>query len=140
MKCGFALAAKAVIVNDDRILILKRSEKEMKGSYLNKNEQWDLPGGSVHFHENSLEGLLREISEETSVNVRILKPIRVFDVIKNQVHMTIITYVCQYRGGDVILSEEHDEYYWLTVKEAEEMQLPKWMIKDMKMALSEIKK
>ena len=47
MRSGFALAAKAVIVNGDKILLLRRSKKEMEKSFLNKYEVWDLPGGSV---------------------------------------------------------------------------------------------
>ncbi len=139
MRSGFALAAKAVIVNGDKILLLKRSKKEMEKSFLNKYEVWDLPGGSVRFCEKCTEGLLREISEETSVKVKIIKPLRIFDVIREQVHMTLCTYLCVYKGGKVILSEEHDSYYWLTVKEAEEMKVPNWMIKDMKRALQELK-
>lgn len=139
MRSGFALAAKAVIVNGDKILLLRRSRKEMEKSFLNKYEVWDLPGGSVRFCEKCTEGLLREISEETAVKVKIIKPLRIFDVIREQVHMTLCTYLCVYKGGKVILSEEHDSYHWLTVKEAEEMKVPNWMIKDMKRALQELK-
>ena len=89
MRSGFALAAKAVIVNGDKILLLRRSKKEMEKSFLNKYEVWDLPGGSVRFCEKCTEGLLREISEETSVKVKIIKPLRIFDVIREQVHMTL---------------------------------------------------
>ena len=140
MSCGFALAAKSVFVRNDKALILRRSEKEIKSSVLNKNEKWDLPGGSVHFHENCIEGMLREISEETALKVRVVKPIRVFDAINSQIHMTIVTYVCIYRSGEVKLSEEHDRYYWLTLKEAEEMHLPGWLLKDMRSAFAEARR
>lgn len=139
MRCGFALAAKAVIIRDGKVLVLVRSEKEISSSYLNKNEPWDLPGGGVRFHENCMEGLLREIDEETSLKVRVVKPLRVFDVIKNQLHMTIFTYLCIYRSGEVVLSEEHERYYWLSLKEAEDMKVPKWMLKDIKLAVNELK-
>ncbi|MEA4972302.1 hypothetical protein SDC9_111799 [bioreactor metagenome] len=138
MRSGFALAAKAVIVNGDKVLLLKRSENEMKTSLLYKNEAWDLPGGSIRFHENCTEGLLREITEETSVKVKIVKPLGIFDVIKNQLHMTICTYLCIYKGGEVLLSDEHDAYFWLSIDDAEEMSVPRWILKDMKRAISEL--
>lgn len=138
MRSGFALAAKAVIVKDDKVLLLKRSENEMKTSLLYSNEVWDLPGGSIRFHENCTEGLLREISEETSVKVKVIKPLRIFDVIKNQIHMTICTYLCVYKGGEVILSDEHDAYFWLSISDAEKMNVPKWIINDIKRAVNEI--
>lgn len=140
MRYGFALTAKALIIKDDKALVLRRSEKEIKSSHFNKNEPWDLPGGSVRFYENCTEGLLREIGEETSLKVKVIKPLRVFDIIKNHVHMTIFTYLCVYRSGTVVLSEEHDRYYWISLKEAEEMKLPAWILKDIRLAFNEIKK
>lgn len=138
MRGGFALAAKAVIIRDDKALVLRRSEKEIRKSYVNKNEPWDLPGGSVRYSENSLEALVREIKEETSLKVRIIKPIRVFDAIKSRVHMTILIYLCEYRCGEVVISDEHESYYWVTPAEAEQMKLPVWMIKDINLAFSEL--
>lgn len=138
MRGCFALAAKAVIIRDNKALILRRSEKEIKSSYINKNEPWDLPGGSIRYTENSFEGLLREIKEETALKVRIIKPIRVFDAIKTRVHMTIVTYVCEYRDGEVVLSDEHERFYWVTAKEAESMKLPVWLLKDINLAFAEL--
>ena len=140
MRSGFALTAKAVIVKDNRILVLRRSEKEIKSSYINKNEPWDLPGGVVRFHENCLNALLREVDEETSLRVKVIKPLRIFDIIKTKFHMTIFTYLCTYQSGIVELSEEHDNYYWLNMEEAEEMNAPAWLLKDMRLAYNEIKK
>lgn len=137
MRTGFALTAKAVIIKDKKALILKRSEKEMNGSYLNQHEPWDLPGGSVRLSEQCSEGLLREIGEETALQVKVIKPLRVFDVIKNRLHMTIVTYLCIYKSGSVTLSDEHSEYYWLTQEEAQKMPLPKWLLKDIGKALHE---
>lgn len=138
MRFGFALAVKAVIVNGDRVLLLRRSEKEMKTSFLYKNEAWDLPGGSIRFHENCTEGLLREIEEETSVKVKVVKPLRIFDVIKGHVHMTICTYLCIYKEGTVKLSDEHDEYFWLNLSDAEKMDVPIWILKGIKCAMNEL--
>lgn len=138
MRSGFALALKAVIVNGDRVLLLKRSEKEMKASFLYKNEAWDLPGGSIRFHETCIEGLLREITEETSVKVKVVKPLRIFDAIKGHVHMTICTYLCIYKEGTVQLSDEHKAYFWLNLAEAEEMGVPIWILKDIQRAMDEL--
>ena len=82
---------------------------------------------------------MRGIDEETSLKVRVVKPLRVFDVIKNQLHMTIFTYLCVYRSGEVVLSEEHERYYWLSLKEAEDMKVPKWTEKEIKRASNELK-
>ena len=70
MRGGFALAAKAVIIRGDKALVLRRSEKEIKKSYVNKDEPWDLPGGSVRYSESAAECLFREVREETSLQLR----------------------------------------------------------------------
>lgn len=69
MHRDFAVAVKAVIVRGDEVLVLRRSKGEMAGSYMNKYQKWDLPGGGLHFYEKAEDGLLREIREETSLSV-----------------------------------------------------------------------
>ena len=130
MRKDFALTVKAVIVKDDRFLVLKRSEKEMSSSYMNKRECWDLPGGGVKFFETAEHGLFREIHEETGIKVSLKKILNVYDAIRLNIHMLIITYVCVYKSGDVRLSSEHEDYYWLTIDEMYEKKLPNWMIRD----------
>ncbi len=130
MKRSFALAVKAVILKEDSFLVLKRSRQEIEGSYMNQKEAWDLPGGGVRFFESSPRGLLREISEETGLTVEIIKPLSIFDAIKSRLHLTIITYLCLYRHGDVMLSQEHDAFYWMTYAEGREKNIPSWMLRD----------
>ena len=60
MHRDFAVAVKAVIVRGDEVLVLRRSKGEMAGSYMNKYQKWDLPGGGLHFYEKAEDGLLRE--------------------------------------------------------------------------------
>ena len=51
MKRDFAVAVKAVIIKENRALVLCRSKDEMEGSYMNSHQKWDLPGGGLHFFE-----------------------------------------------------------------------------------------
>ena len=85
MHRDFAVAVKAVIVRGDEVLVLRRSKGEMAGSYMNKYQKWDLPGGGLHFYEKAEDGLLREIREETSLSVEIGRPVSMFDIIRNQI-------------------------------------------------------
>lgn len=126
----FALAVKAVIVKGDKVLLLKRSKQEMESSYMNKHEEWDLPGGGVRFFETSEKALLREIAEETKLSARIKKPIGLYDAMKSQLHLAIFTYACEYLDGEVKLSREHSAYYWMTIEEMEKQKVPKWLIRD----------
>ena len=51
MHRDFAVDVKAVIVRGDEVLVLRRPKGEMAGSYMNKYQKWDLPGGGLHFYE-----------------------------------------------------------------------------------------
>ena len=130
MRHDFVIAMKAVIIRDEHVLVLRRSAKEIASSRMGHREPWDFPGGSIHFSESTMTGLQREIREETGLQVSMGEPISVFDVIKNQIHLCIITCSCQWMGQEVQLSEEHEDFFWVTKNEIENMDLPRWMKRD----------
>lgn len=137
MKRDFALVAKAVIIRNQEFLLLKRSKKEIESSYMNRFQVWDLPGGGIRFFETAEKGLLREIEEETKLSVHLLKPIGMYDAIRSQIHLSIVTYLCEYFSGEVILSSEHSSFHWLTLEEMKNINVPKWMIRDCEISLRE---
>ncbi len=132
LKMDFAIAVKAVIIKEEKYLLLHRSKREIENSFINRREPWDLPGGGVRFFESSERALFREIKEETQLKVRPCKVINVYDVIKTNLHMIILTYACEYVEGEVVLSDEHDAFYWMDIEEMESREVPKWMIRMIK--------
>lgn len=140
MKRDFVLAVKSVIIKDDEVLLLHRSPKEMESSTVNRMDAWDLPGGGVQFFETMEKALNREIKEETGLEVDIKKVIGSYDAIRVQLHIAIITYLCEYKSGEVILSDEHDSYHWLKFDEIIDFNMPKWLKKYFITAIEEYKK
>ena len=138
MRGEFAFAVKAVIIKDDKFLVLKRSKSEMDSSYINKHQCWDLPGGSVKYCETAIHALLREIEEETGLNISVGIILSVYDAIRTNVHLVIITYICTYLSGNVRLSNEHEAFYWLKIEDMQRKKLPDWMINNFKKAFNEI--
>lgn len=132
MKRDFAVAVKAVIIKENKALVLCRSKHEMEGSFMNSHQKWDLPGGGLHFYEKAEEGLLREIREETGLEVSVGPPLSLFDAIKYHIHLCIFTYACQWKGGEVRLSDEHESFLWMTEAEIEKSDLPHWMKRDLR--------
>ena len=56
---------KAVLINDeDKVLILRSSDKNEKHA-----GEWDLPGGHIHEGEGDIDGLKREVKEETALDI-----------------------------------------------------------------------
>ena len=129
-KHNFALAVKAIIIKDEKLLVLYRSKKEMAKSMVNKREVYDLPGGGVRFYETSLEGLKREIFEETGLSVKVLELFSFYDILRPNLHLSIVTYLCEYESGEVFLSWEHDRYEWVSKEDVENGSMPDWMKRD----------
>ncbi len=76
-----------------------------------------MPGGRLEEDETWLAGLKREILEETGIeNFSIEK---IMDVDTSDSHKSyIVTFLCRVKDSPVInLSNEHQEYTWLDLKE-----------------------
>jgi 8-oxo-dGTP diphosphatase len=88
----------AVILDGDRVLLIQRGQEPLKG-------EWSLPGGAVELGETLEEALVREVREETSLDVAVGPVVEVFDSIRRdaggraEYHYIIIDYACRVRGG-----------------------------------------
>lgn len=138
----FEVTVKAVIVRDEKDVLLFRRSKEMKffpGKY-------DLPGGSVENGETLQEAMLREIQEETGLEVEIGPIVYAFDFEKdgkekNEVgHGKGIRFVAFYKSGEVKLNDENDTFEWVDIDEAIKKVGDKDYERDKKTALIETKK
>lgn len=114
------LAAKAFIQNEQgEVLILREGNSYQEGTNLRK---WDVPGGRLEPGETLLEGLAREVGEESGLTVtveRLLDARENFPVIKDEkVHIVRLYYLCQCTEGNVTLSTDHDTFAWITKEEA----------------------
>tara|TARA_Y100000114_G_scaffold69544_1_gene63681 strand:+ start:12 stop:458 length:447 start_codon:yes stop_codon:yes gene_type:complete len=88
--------AKAVILRkDDKVLLLKSAGGKFSG-------QWDLPGGHLHELEDPLDGLKREVKEETGLTLaqtsKLFKDGR------------FTYYRASLPDGEIKLSEEHSSF------------------------------
>ena len=92
------VAVGAVIVDDDRVLLVQRGQEPLKG-------EWSLPGGVVELGETLEAALTREVREETSLDVVVGHVVEVLDSIRRdaggraEYHYIIIDYACRIRGG-----------------------------------------
>ncbi|SDD33762.1 NUDIX hydrolase [Nocardioides lianchengensis] len=65
------LAAYAVVLRDDRILLSRLAPR------VSESEVWTLPGGGVEHGEDPRDAVVRELHEETGLDVRVGEEIRV---------------------------------------------------------------
>ncbi|MEU9415195.1 NUDIX hydrolase [Streptomyces sp. NPDC048272] len=100
----------AVIALDGRLLMIRRRQKE--GRLL-----WALPGGGIEGDESAEQAAVREVAEETSLDVKALH------VIGQRIHPDSgadMTYVaCEPVGGEARVedAEELAEVAWITLDE-----------------------
>ncbi len=109
------IATKAVILNAKKqVLILREATTYKDGT---NHGRYHLPGGRLDPGEPFLEGLKREVREETGLTIEIGAPAFVgewFPVINGVPHHIVaIFFRCELRGGEVVLSDEHDDYQWV---------------------------
>jgi ADP-ribose pyrophosphatase YjhB (NUDIX family) len=102
----------AFIERDGRFLILRRAHEPCAG-------EWDLPGGFIEAGERPDESLLREIAEETQLEVEI---VRVIGAYSGQYgadgkHTVDIGYHCRVTGGELHISDEKSQARWVTREE-----------------------
>jgi 8-oxo-dGTP pyrophosphatase MutT (NUDIX family) len=111
------VAVKAVIVNlDNEALIM--SEKG----------RWQAPGGRLEAGETLLKGLVREVFEETG-----LQHLEIGDVVHVdewfakpegiRKHIVAIFFVCHTQSDQIVLSDEHDDFAWITPADFDDYEL-----------------
>ncbi|MBI5003002.1 NUDIX domain-containing protein [Candidatus Woesearchaeota archaeon] len=120
------IGVKAIIEKDNKILLLKRSEK-----YEHLSDCWDIPGGRINFGEEPEEGLRREIKEETGLQLKEIKQILdASTVFKNEErHIVRITYLCTVEEGVANFSHEHTHIEWIPKEKIKELEYKDTLLK-----------
>jgi 8-oxo-dGTP diphosphatase len=77
--------------------------------------QWQFVGGRVNQGENWLEGLRREVREETGItSLEIVSIMSVDNWVWEGVLQFGVYFFCRTSNPSVTLSEEHTEYRWIS--------------------------
>jgi ADP-ribose pyrophosphatase YjhB (NUDIX family) len=106
-----------VVLDDQgRVLLIRRGTEPRKG-------HWSIPGGLVELGESLIDGVKREIAEETGLVVGPLQVIEVVDRIytdelehggRVRFHYVIIDYLCRVIGGEIKAGSDASEITWAT--------------------------
>jgi 8-oxo-dGTP diphosphatase len=105
-----------VVIANGRALLIRRGHAPLEG-------QWSIPGGTLEVGETIVEGIERELAEETGIQVRVLELIEVFERIfrdkdgKVQYHFVIVDYLCEMAGGTARAGGDVVDVAWATEAE-----------------------
>ncbi len=116
---GVEFIQKCLIVDrDGKLLALKRT---IGDDY--RAGCWDTPGGRFEEGEEVFAAIKREIMEESSLTAHKLLPIHIASgnnhasgLLSGKIAFAVC-YLCQDWEGEVMISDEHTEYKWVTPQE-----------------------
>ncbi|HWF12741.1 MAG TPA: NUDIX domain-containing protein [Candidatus Acidoferrales bacterium] len=109
-----------VVVHEGRALLIRRGSAPLKG-------EWSIPGGLLEVGETLEQGVMRELAEETGLDVQVIELIEVFERIfpappnadgtpgdcsRPQYHFVILDYLCETRGGTIAAASDALEFAW----------------------------
>ena len=112
----------AVILDGEKILLEKRKNAPSKG-------KWSVPGGLVELGENTDQAVIREVKEETGLEV--YEP-RLIDVVNYvslgekgavKYHFVIVDYLVTVKCGNHKAASDADALKWVPFNEVEEYDL-----------------
>lgn len=105
------LAVSAVIVRDERFLLVRRARAPARGLFT-------LPGGAVECGETLASAVTREVREEVGLDIEPVVPAGYREVIARGDdqrivrHFVIIAFAARWRGGEPVATEEVAEWRW----------------------------
>ncbi len=96
----------AVIKKNNKYFIAQRNKHKHFSFY------WEFPGGKVDANESFKDALKREIQEELSINIKIIKLITSKKHKDKQINVKIHYFLCETLDEKILLSE-HEDMKWV---------------------------
>ena len=100
-----------VVIHEERALLIRRGSAPLEG-------EWSIPGGMLEVGETILEGVQRELKEETAIEVRVLDLIEVFERLTRddggrlKYHFVILDYLCEVVQGEAQAGSDVTDVAW----------------------------
>jgi 8-oxo-dGTP diphosphatase len=116
-----------VVINNGKMLILRKSDKDY-----NYPGHWSFCSGFVKEFEAGEDTVLREIKEETGLEVEIIRKGRmvVAKDNKRKKEWVVIPYLCKANKNEIRLDHENTEYKWITKEELKDYKFVPGLIDD----------
>ena len=129
---GPRVGASALVQREDgKIVLVKRSKEPGKG-------RWALPGGLTEYGEEVEETAVREVEEETGLNIKLLSLVGVYDIIgmdekdQTRCHYVSICFKGKKIGGKLRAGSDVKNVGWFSPLELKEEMLTEGTFKALK--------
>lgn len=116
---SFPVSVKAVIREHNKVLLL-----------LNERGQWDLPGGKLERNSDLESTLIKEVKEETNLNIKLGPHIYLKKHLVYRTEVIVVIYMAENTGIEPIcISHEHFRYNFFEPAEIEKINVTEWVTK-----------
>lgn len=114
MKPQFVIAAFGFIFDEqNRILLCHRLDYDL----------WNLPGGTMETGESPWECVVREVKEETGLEVEIIRLVGIYN--KPEKSELVFSFICRIVSGKITLNEEADRIEYFAISDIPHNTSPK---------------
>lgn len=106
--------AVAVVLHDNQLLVMYRK---------NDQEYYTFPGGGIEDGETNEQATIREIKEETSVDIEVGELLYELHHDNGDVHYY---FLCKYLGGELAIQPGTNEY--IDNEQGQDIHQPQWLL------------
>jgi 8-oxo-dGTP diphosphatase len=105
------IGAGAIVLDGESVLLVRRAAEPLKG-------QWSLPGGRLELGESIEQAIIREVREETGLEVEPLRLLGVYDLIDRDAagairyHYVLVDWICTVSGGELRAGDDATDVCW----------------------------
>jgi len=124
-----------VVIDTGRVLLVQRRYEPLAGC-------WTLPGGAIELGEPAALAVVREVREETGLDVEVGPVVEVLDRIyrddegRVQFHYVLIDYLCRPLGGTVHAGSDAAAVEWVDAGALDAYRIPSHAIPVIRRALA----
>jgi len=112
----------ALILKGGSILLVERGRPPLKG-------YWSLPGGVLELGESLGDAVVREVREETGLEVKSASVVEIFERILRdkqgapEYHYVLVDYLCKVKNGEMKPSDDARRAEWVKRKDLPRLKL-----------------
>jgi 8-oxo-dGTP diphosphatase len=119
------------VVDKGKVLMIRREPNDFLGG------NWEIPGGGIDDGETFIEGLNRELKEETGLEIEnIISLFEGFDYINDKHAVKQVNFLVTTKTLDITLSHEHDDYLWVGLNDIDNITMTNEMKKCVRSAIN----
>lgn len=110
-----SIVAQTYVEKEKKILMVQENKEGIKG-------KWNMPAGKLEDNESIIEAAIREVKEETGIDVKINGILAIQENIAEFGQLIIIYFIGEYISGSISFdNKEISNVKWMTKEEIKKM-------------------